>query len=64
MARTEAMLEMPAARLAQNPPLLEARHVRRVLGTGDAANEVLSGVNLVVRRGEYACIKMICITRL
>ncbi|MGD0768735.1 MAG: ABC transporter ATP-binding protein [Tepidisphaeraceae bacterium] len=38
------------------PILLEARHVRRVLGTGDAANEVLGGVNLIIRRGEYACI--------
>ncbi|MGD0140295.1 MAG: ABC transporter ATP-binding protein [Tepidisphaeraceae bacterium] len=56
MARTETMLEMPPARVGHNPPLLEARHVRRVLGTGDAANEVLCGVNLIVRRGEYACI--------
>jgi lipoprotein-releasing system ATP-binding protein len=33
--------------------LLEARNVHRVLGTGDAANDVLKGINLRVERGEY-----------
>ncbi|HEY7120094.1 MAG TPA: ABC transporter ATP-binding protein [Tepidisphaeraceae bacterium] len=38
------------------PALLEARNVHRVLGSGDAANDVLKGVNLAVHRNEYVSI--------
>jgi lipoprotein-releasing system ATP-binding protein len=33
--------------------LLEARNVHRILGTGDAANDVLKGIHLRVDRNEY-----------
>jgi len=36
--------------------LLRAQNVHRVLGTGDAANHILKGVNLEVHRNEYVSI--------
>jgi lipoprotein-releasing system ATP-binding protein len=36
--------------------LLEAQNVHRVLGTGDAANDVLKGVDLQIHRNEYVSI--------
>ncbi|MGD0461929.1 MAG: ABC transporter ATP-binding protein [Tepidisphaeraceae bacterium] len=56
MARTEARLQSPAVRTAQSAPLLEARNLRRVLGTGDAAAEILRGVDLAICAGEYISI--------
>jgi len=50
------LLEMPPPLSAIQKPLLEARNVRRVLGTGDTATEVLRGVNLIINRGEYVSI--------
>jgi lipoprotein-releasing system ATP-binding protein len=46
----------PARGPGSSPALLEARNVHRVLGTGDAANDVLKGVNLAVHRNEYVAI--------
>jgi lipoprotein-releasing system ATP-binding protein len=61
VARTKSILDHPP--LAQpfsgpacgpsSPALLEAHNVHRVLGTGDAANHVLKGINLRVDRNEY-----------
>jgi ABC-type lipoprotein export system ATPase subunit len=57
VALTESLLEMPATPpAAMEKPLLEARNVRRILGTGDMATEVLRGVNLTIYRGEYLSI--------
>ena len=46
----------PAREAVAAPALLQAQNVRRILGTGDAANEILTGVNLTIRRGEYVSI--------
>ena len=35
------------------PALLRAENVHRVLGSGDAANDILKGINLAVGRNEY-----------
>jgi lipoprotein-releasing system ATP-binding protein len=56
VAPTEILLEMPTTRIAHSSPLLEAKNVRRVLGTGDLATEVLRGVNLAIHGGEYVSI--------
>jgi lipoprotein-releasing system ATP-binding protein len=56
VAPTEILLEMPTTRIAHSSPLLEAKNVRRVLGTGDLATEVLRGVNLTIHGGEYVSI--------
>ena len=56
MAPTEILLELPTTRIAHSSPLLEAKNVRRVLGTGDLATEVLRGVNLAIHGGEYVSI--------
>ena len=56
MAPTETLLEPPPKRVAHSLPLLEARDVRRVLGAGDTATEVLRGVNLSIHGGEYVSI--------
>ena len=55
MARTEAMLEHPPTQ-AEPVSLLEARNLRKVLGAGDTAAEVLRGVNVAIRGGEYISI--------
>src|SRR5215217_6492288 len=39
--------------VAHATALVEARNVHRVLGSGDAANDVLKGIDLRVERGEY-----------
>src|SRR4051812_18522483 len=39
--------------VAQATALLEALNVHRVLGSGDAANDVLSGIDGRLERGEY-----------
>jgi lipoprotein-releasing system ATP-binding protein len=39
-----------------HPPLLRAQNVRRILGTGDAANVVLKGVSLAIGGDEYVSI--------
>jgi len=56
VALTETLLEMPPASVACNAPLLEASNVRRILGIGDLATEVLRGVNIAIRGGEYVSI--------
>ena len=40
----------------RKPPLLEARNLRRILGAGDTATEILRGVNLVIQPAEYISI--------
>ncbi|HXE53620.1 MAG TPA: ABC transporter ATP-binding protein [Tepidisphaeraceae bacterium] len=50
MARTEFPIQPTSV------PLLRAQNVHRVLGSGDAANTVLRGVNLQVARDEYVSI--------
>src|ERR1700761_2261610 len=47
---------MPPATVARETPLLEAKNVRRILGAGDLATEVLRGVNLAIRPSEYVSI--------
>jgi lipoprotein-releasing system ATP-binding protein len=39
--------------VARATALLEARNIHRILGTGDAANDVLKGIHLRVDRNEY-----------
>jgi ABC-type lipoprotein export system ATPase subunit len=56
VARTEAHLESPPFRATQNAMLLEARNLRKVLGSGDASTEILRGVNLEIFAGEYISI--------
>jgi len=56
VAPTEILLEAPPTRIARASPLLEARNVRRILGTSDLATEVLRGVNLSIHGGEYVSI--------
>jgi lipoprotein-releasing system ATP-binding protein len=56
VAPTKILLEAPSPRIARGSPLLEARNVRRILGTGDLATEVLRGVNLSIHGGEYVSI--------
>jgi len=38
------------------PPVIELRAVVRTLGTGEAANEILHGIDLTIRRGEFCAI--------
>jgi lipoprotein-releasing system ATP-binding protein len=56
VAPTKTLPEAPPPRIARGSPLLEARNVRRILGTGDLATEVLRGVNLSIHGGEYVSI--------
>ena len=57
MARTEPAPDAShAADAVESPPLLEARNVHRILGSGDTQSHILKGVNLSVRRGEYVSI--------
>jgi lipoprotein-releasing system ATP-binding protein len=56
VAPTDTLLDAPPIRIAHSSPLLEARDVRRVLGSGDLATEVLRGVNLAIHGGEYVSI--------
>lgn len=59
MAPIEAILEASpgsAAPLATLPVLLAASNVHRILGMGDAATDVLKGVNLCVQAGQYVSI--------
>jgi lipoprotein-releasing system ATP-binding protein len=58
--RTEAnplpiTYESPAAP-PRVPPLLRAQNVHRLLGSGDAINHILKGVDLAVAHGEYVSI--------
>jgi lipoprotein-releasing system ATP-binding protein len=46
----------PVDARAENPPLIVAQNVHRILGSGDAANDVLKGVNLSIDRREYVSI--------
>jgi lipoprotein-releasing system ATP-binding protein len=45
-------VQLPSARTH----LLEARNLRRILGSGDATTEILRGVNLAILPGEYISI--------
>jgi lipoprotein-releasing system ATP-binding protein len=56
VALTEAILETPAPRTARELPLLEARNLHRILGSGDTATPVLCGVNVSIHPGEYVSI--------
>jgi lipoprotein-releasing system ATP-binding protein len=56
VALTEAILEAPRPAIAREVPLLEARNVYRVLGSGDTATTVLRGVSLFIHPGEYVSI--------
>jgi lipoprotein-releasing system ATP-binding protein len=56
VARTETSLESPRARTARSALLLEARNLRRILGSGDTATEILRGVDLTILAGEYISI--------
>ena len=63
MARIEAMGLIEDAASQQNhgrdaraTALLRAQNVHRILGTGDAANHILRGVNLSIARNEYVSI--------
>jgi lipoprotein-releasing system ATP-binding protein len=57
VAPTETALEQKAAAETTQPAVLtRASHVRKILGTEDMATEVLRGVNLTVRAGEYISI--------
>src|SRR3954471_16827080 len=46
-------VDVKAGIVAHATTLLEARNVHRVLGTGDAANDVLKGIDLRIERNEY-----------
>src|SRR5258706_2605836 len=41
---------------AENPPLIVAQNVHRILGEGDAASLILKGVSLKINRREYVSI--------
>ena len=41
---------------ADQPPLILAQNVHRILGQGDTATHILKGVNLRIDRGEYVSI--------
>lgn len=62
MARTDVVMPEPRRKeegikhgqdARDTGALLEARNVHRVLGTGDAANDVLKGIDLRIERNEY-----------
>jgi lipoprotein-releasing system ATP-binding protein len=53
---TESILEAAPPRVGHGTPLLEARNLRRTLGTGDTATEILRGVDLAIHPGEYVSI--------
>jgi ABC-type lipoprotein export system ATPase subunit len=38
------------------PPIIQTRNLRRILGSGEAATEVLKGIDLTVQRREYVSI--------
>ncbi|MYZ49457.1 ABC transporter ATP-binding protein [Propylenella binzhouense] len=42
--------------MADAPPLIEFRDVRKIYGSGEAAVEALSGVDLVIEEGEFVAI--------
>jgi lipoprotein-releasing system ATP-binding protein len=56
VARIDASLASPPAQTASSALVLEARNLRRVLGTGDAVTEILRGVDLEIFAGEYISI--------
>ncbi len=49
-------LEEKHGQVAHATSLLRAQNVHRILGTGDAANHILRGVNLSISRSEYVSI--------
>jgi lipoprotein-releasing system ATP-binding protein len=53
---SEALLEPEISQATKSSPLLQAISVRKILGTGDMATEVLRGVNLTINAGEYVSI--------
>ena len=59
MARTER-IEQPVAQARadrlRRGSLLCAQNLHRVLGDGDAATDILKGVNVSIGRGEYVSI--------
>jgi lipoprotein-releasing system ATP-binding protein len=56
VALTDALLDAPPPSVDLTAPLLEARNVHKILGSGDTATEVLRGVNLAIHGGEYVSI--------
>jgi lipoprotein-releasing system ATP-binding protein len=58
VALTEMVIEPGESLVEPQPPpvLTQASHVRKILGVADMAAEVLRGVNLTVRSGEYISI--------
>src|SRR5947209_12308314 len=53
---TPTLQLLPVRQDAENPPLVVAQNVHRVLGQGDAATEILKGVSLRIDRREYVSI--------
>jgi lipoprotein-releasing system ATP-binding protein len=50
---TTALTPAATPALASPTPLMRAENVHRILGTGDAANDILKGIDLRIDRNEY-----------
>jgi lipoprotein-releasing system ATP-binding protein len=56
VALIDSRHQVESAVSGSSTPILEARNVHRILGTGDAAAHIIRGVDLVIPRSQYVSI--------